>query len=237
LNKSFISNTLNFFRTSNLQLLLPTISYLEINENGGISSTSSYTLNFSENQLQGNWVLVQQIFFSLLDSVIDLQNSNLEGDSFSKRYRGLPSDSNHKIIFKEMYRLMRIVRNAIVHNKTAISNDNTGILINYLNQHNKKILLKVSHRGLRLINTINFLLCVLLNRKDGYSEHILNMYYHDLRNEISSFSDEFKKELIETSTPISFNPYYIHRVKNTKFKYINNNNMLSLVVLDEKKND
>lgn len=60
------------------------------------------------------------IIFSLSDGYLDIENDALVGLSFKGKYDKSNHFSDIEIIIKETYRILRLIRNEVVHNVTGI---------------------------------------------------------------------------------------------------------------------
>lgn len=65
--------------------------------------------------------------FTMLDTYVDTVYPNCAGQNFKKRYQALPNINDREIIFKELFRIFRAFRNAIIHDCNTIVVDNQKI--------------------------------------------------------------------------------------------------------------
>jgi len=185
----------------------------------------------NENDCKDNWEFTSMQFFCLLDAIIDFKHPALKNKNFKERYERLSNNKNTDfcIIFMEIYRLMTIFRNKVVHNKDAITFDDNSFEIN-----DKLIQLKISIEGVRLLNTIVILLCQMIDMQDGYSLHILNNYYTKILAQISKFSDNHGKPLLKPKvSPIVFNLPFINRIQDAQIENKDDERIISIKILDD----
>lgn len=133
----FIESTLKFVEKSDLSFLTPLIRTITINSDGTESIGISSHLCVNANKLNGNFIVAQTVMFILFDTLIDLKHQNLEGESFKKRYEKLPSNTNIEHIIKESYRIFKIIRNPLTHNRTSAHTSNSQLNISYKNKQKK----------------------------------------------------------------------------------------------------
>jgi hypothetical protein len=136
------------------------------------------------------------IYFMVFDSYIESKNQSLEGLSFRQKYISLPQNTNLEKIIAQIYRILKVCRNAIVHSMSSIVNDGNCLLINYVNEKTgTNFRLKVSFKGIKIIK--NFILNYLIYQKSRYSnlykEYLFNSFYNDIIQEIYDFNDEDNK--------------------------------------------
>ncbi len=198
LSNDYIRQTLCFLRKSDLQFSLPTIRLVELQPNGTEYVKNGSYSNSNFNTLNQNKLLVAMVVFSLMDSFVDLKYPGLEGDSFNKRYKGLPNTKDNEIIFKEIYRIFKIIRNATIHSRNSITTLADKIQIQYT--------FKGTHKDTQFIfncdiNTINLIYSylILYVELDGistpYYDSLFRSYYDKIKSGITDFNDEFGDRL------------------------------------------
>jgi hypothetical protein len=77
--------------------------------------------------------LLEIVLFSVIDSIVDSKYPDLIDECFSKKYKLLPSSTKLETVFKETYRVMKLLRNASVHNEKSVSRDGSEFMIDYIN--------------------------------------------------------------------------------------------------------
>jgi hypothetical protein len=136
-------------------------------------------------------LLETSIYFMVLDSYIESMNPSLEGLSFRKKYESLPQANNEEVIISQVYRILKIFRNVMVHSMHSITRTQSGFHISYVN-NNTNFKLEVSFKGIKYIK--GFILSYLLQQNLAYSqkynEYYYNAFYQDILHEIIDFSDE-----------------------------------------------
>lgn len=131
------------------------------------------------------------IFFSIIDTFIDINYPNLEGQSFAKKYHDLQTTNDIDIMFKEVYRILKILRNASIHSKNSVSvrNDNS-ILVDY-NFKGTNFKLEMSKHCLELIYSLIFFVIKDMKYPLDYKEGLMRTYYEDIKRNIVIISDDF----------------------------------------------
>ena len=107
---------------------------VNLNNDGGATINLCFKEYIGINSQEKFIPLTIQIItvFSLLDSYIDVNiPSILPGSNFKLRYKSLPCSSDKEIIFKELYRIFRKLRNTVIHNSNSINIDNINNTIDF----------------------------------------------------------------------------------------------------------
>ncbi len=184
----FIEKTILILNRSDLHIHRPNHAKMEIGEKPGSKILyMELSDHLSTLKLEDNIIFQIVVFFGLVDAIVDVQHPELEGEKFVVKYVSLPSTNDCEIIFKEVYRILRVIRNASVHSRNAISINNDEIIISY--DYNN---LHFSKYCLELLFTF-----VLLVVEDVYPNEykmgIFRSLYDDIINQITAFND--KKDL------------------------------------------
>lgn len=183
----FIIKTIEFLKRSDVRFHLPEHREVELSNN---TQTVNITCeeSFNKNRLNDNLIIHSMIFFSLFDAYIDSENQQYEGLSFRRKYDKLPCTTDYDIILKELYRILKVLRNTTVHSKSHISFNGKEILINYkFKGTNFKLL--ISKLGLELIYSA--ILLVIDNRYlELYKAGLLREYYNEILLNIKDLKDD-----------------------------------------------
>jgi hypothetical protein len=186
----FVNHTLAFFERSDLRMRFPEIRPICINATGGLYSEMSACCYLSINSIQDNQLLALMVAFSLLDVLVDIHNPHLVGQSFKYKYNDLPDNSDMDIVFREIYRLFKVLRNATIHAKDSILITETCVNIDYF-FNNTHFHVNCGRDTLALLYTLVMLYAELQNHFNKHSEGILRSYYDVILSGIKAFSDEF----------------------------------------------
>lgn len=127
----------------------------------------------------------------LLDAFVDHLYPELASKGFKQKYNKLPSCSNCEKVIKSTFRILRIVRNALVHEMDAVNiNPET---INIVRKKGSKEILKMTNRA---INTLNFIVWYSARNDLSvyYNEIVLVSAYNLLLKGITEINDDLKDD-------------------------------------------
>lgn len=195
MNQDFIKQTLRLLEESDVQLRFPEMDTLKIGNSGG----KTIKINCSDRMrvstpLQGNIAFLVMLYFTVLDAYIDTVNPLLEGESFRNRYLGLVSNSDKQTILSQVYRILKVLRNAATHSRNSLCVNNGVVTVNYPFR-NTQFKLEVSQFGLELIGTVVIYLAANRLQPEAYMEALLRTFYDDISREIRVIEDEFGTSL------------------------------------------
>lgn len=120
MDSKFVKQTIDFLEESDLNFIFPELREVELSE-----ESSNTTLKlcdyvyYNSNTLEQNFIISNLIIFALFDGYLDSKNNVLMGLTFKKKYNKLNNSNDIEIITKEVYRILKLVRNTIVHNATG----------------------------------------------------------------------------------------------------------------------
>ncbi|MEA4836092.1 MAG: hypothetical protein VB133_13285 [Anaeromusa sp.] len=191
LNQDFITQTLKLLEGSDVQLRFPETTTLELGNNGEkISKMFLFDRMGVVTPLQGNIAFLVMLYFTVVDAYIDTINPLLEGESFSKRYRGLAGNNDKQIILSQVYRILKVLRNSATHSRNSFRL-NGGVLTVSYQFKGTQFKLKVSQSGLELIGTVVTYLATDQPQSEAYTEALIRTFYEDIRQEVTVIEDEF----------------------------------------------
>lgn len=139
------------------------------------------------------------IFFPILDNYVDAL-TKLTGVSFKGKYDAILEDRGINTIIKRVYRILKLLRNAMIHNVNSLNKTGDIVEVNYIRPKTKKypmteFHLSISNEG---IKTLWKLISVLedkniLNvRGNMFRDGILFGYYQEV---LSAIEDNIKDEI------------------------------------------
>ena len=222
----FIAKTVRIMKNSDIQIRLPEHRPVEFGQTTTVSIVGSD--RFCQTKLADNLIFHVMVFFSLLDSLIDSKYPNLEGFSFVQKYRELPSNDDNELIIKEIFRILRIFRNAITHSKSAITvTDN--IFVNYP-RGNTQFNLQLNKTSLELIYSV----ILLVLDDNGYAEQYLHglmrTYYDDLKSGIIAISDDFgQNNLANVSDGFRLKRIVRYKLTNPEYNLDDSTDVISII--------
>lgn len=220
---NFTEMTMKFLKHSNMHTYLPSIEEIELVDNGKrMHMTIEDYLGMGRLNLDEHFLIQSIIFFTLLDNYIDQEDPSLIGESFGKKCKCYSPSNYIGSIAKELFRIMKIIRNSVVHTRSITSKEN-GISINYtFNKTNFK--LKCSKYCIELVYSITFLIFDNEFVSDYQMEKSLIAMYSDLLNGIEEFNDEFgdlNHSLVSNHINYKWKRRYL--VKNPRYEIKNQN--------------
>ena len=197
-NQQFANQIIGLIKGSDMLIHEPEWREVFLNENGG----TTHKMNLSDSlykktEIKNNEVLLVMLLFSMLDAYVDATYPTLEGESFAYKYRNLSSSNDTEIIIREVYRILKILRNASIHSRSNVQRTSNNELYTQYSRtmHNRitNFELKISQMGLELIGTFIMIIITFnqLNRSDSYKLALLRTFYDDIQKEILTISDEF----------------------------------------------
>lgn len=194
---NIVESMKQFLQSHNFNSIVIVRRPVKLTKNGEESTVAicfSDRLSFSQqNQMVPLTVQIISIF-ALLDSWIDVNNQDIPiGGNFKNRYNRLPENNDKDLIFKELYRIFRKVRNITIHNSNSIDINQEYINFNGFNIK---------------INTLYWLystVCELFSKdwnlyySETYHVSVLRYYYDKIKKELteSGYSDDLDGGLKE----------------------------------------
>ncbi len=173
----------------------PAIDICDSDDNETLFLSTNMKMSISDSSTSNNILTNERKYYNLLDVLVDniLPNS-LRGKSLAERYKKLSSGTDSEIILKEIYRVMKIVRNAAEHERDSINIDeNNNYSISYTYRRTL-FELKIKQDKLVYIFMIILIFANLENKINSYILGFLRTYY-DIIREVLSIKDEFVSSL------------------------------------------
>lgn len=152
--------------------------------------------------LANAWVADNILLFTVFDGVLENRYGLQEGASFRNHYDNIPEVTDLDKMSKFCYRVMKLIRNAIQHNLSAVhytppSGQNTASFgpysINYIHR-GTTFSLDIDNKAVQFLYTIVVnLVTNSINKMQltqGHYEGILNAMFEQMKEGISSLSDD-----------------------------------------------
>lgn len=161
------------------------------------------------------------LMFLLFDTFLEDKYSLNSGQSYNERYGCLTENNDIEIIEKECYRLLKLIRNACVHNNASILN-NDPIAFGY-DFRRTKFNLDISKEMLNLLFSI-MVFIVMDNYKlktVGHFNGIIRSYYDELKGYIDksgNLQDEHKALMKSISNRIRIKPQKRNIIVHPKYE-------------------
>lgn len=187
--------TLKLLEGSDIRLRFPETTVLELGNNGE-KTIKMYLFDrmVVVTPLEGNIVFLVMLYFTVVDAYIDTINPLLEGESFSKRYRGLAGRNDKQIILSQVYRILKVLRNSATHSRNTICLHHGVVTVSYQFK-GTQFKLSVSQSGFELIGTVVTYLATDQRQSEAYTEALIRTFYEDIRREVIVIEDEFGASL------------------------------------------
>jgi len=185
----------------------PEIRHITFNEDG--TSTVNMYASFMTGKrvsIESNQSMKFMMLFSVLDFFVDTKYPELEGKTFSQKYRSLPTDNDYDLMLRELFRVAKVIRNALVHNPSSFKFNNGFLNISY-NFRNTEYRVKIKGDSLSFFYTS----LIMYTRGDlgngCYFIGIMRSIYKNIVSGIDCFSDEFGCSIHSPSSGIEIKPY------------------------------
>lgn len=220
---NLIESTKGFLTNNKFNKFVIEQRWITLRGNGASMGTMCFSDYIGVNVQSKSIPLTIQIItvFSLLDGYIDVNIPTIPtGSNFKQRYKLLPCSSDKEIIFKELYRIFRKLRNAVIHNSNAITIDTINNNIDF--------------NGL-IISTdtlywLYSLVCEFfsddrsLYPSDFYHVSVLRYYYDKIVNYLNAanYNDDINYGLLNLSTNIRILVTIRYPVENPNYTITNN---------------
>lgn len=203
----FIQHTLMMLEDAGMSIRYPEIRHVTLEENG----KSTMHMHFSS--MLGRRVSIEQnpqmkfmMIFALLDFYVDATYPEMEGKSYAKKYKSLPTSGDFDLILCQLFRVAKVMRNALVHNPSSFSISDGHLNVSY-NYKNTDFSVKMSLEALTDFYTVIIMYIKGDMGKGGYFLGIARSIYRNVFVGIKNFSDEFGSSLKEPSAGIKIKPY------------------------------
>lgn len=135
--------------------------------------------------IENNQFLKFSMMFTIFDIYVDSSFSNMSGCSFHKKYKKIPRDNDRDIIISQLFRVSKVIRNAIVHDSLSVKNNIADISYSF---NGTKYVFKSSISGLNDLYSA-IILCVDYNIIHGSEEYFYSM--------LRCIYDFFKSKVVE----------------------------------------
>jgi len=188
--------------------------------------------------VSGRRVVIEQnqhmkfmMIFALLDFYVDVTYPNMEGKSYSKKYKDLPSSGDFDLILRQLFRVAKLIRNALIHNPSSFSIANDYVNVAY--SHNgRDYSITMSTEALRDFYTAVIMYLKGDMGKGNYFLGILRSICWNISAGIKNLSDEFGSVLDKPSSGVRIRPRV--RLVLMKPPYGINNGLVHFVISEKK---
>lgn len=180
----FLDSILEILKKFNLTTHFPNVSTIFIDNNG--ICNHFFNVETIDGTQFNNIIISSLLVFDLFDTSLDLLSPNLEGLPFDEKYKQLPKNSDGQLILKEIYRILKNIRNTSIHAKSKIYNKQNIFIKNPY----KKIDIEITKIGMEYIYTAILYWIKNKHKINKYTESFLRYYFYEINNNIKIFSDK-----------------------------------------------
>jgi hypothetical protein len=165
-----------------------------------------FAINSRRVSIEQNPQMKFMMIFALLDFYVDAAYPDLEGKSYHQKYKHFSASSDFEVILRQLFRVAKVIRNALVHNHSAFSIIDGHVNVNYT--HNKTdFSVQMTTEALTDFYTSVVMYLKGDMGKGNYFLGIVRWIYWNFSAGIKDFSDEFGRTLDQPSANIKIKPY------------------------------
>lgn len=198
----FISHTLMMLKDAGMSIKYPKICYITLDENGNSK------MYIESNLIQGKRVNVEQnqqmkflMLFTLLDFHVDASYPELEGKGYREKCESLPTQGDYNLILRQLFRVAKVIRNALVHNQSSFVISEGEISVNYC-RGKYHFCLNMSWEEFQDFQTAIVMYVRGDMGKGSYFMGIMRAMYASILEGITQFNDEFGSALEQPTAGI-----------------------------------
>jgi len=178
-----------------------------------ISLVTQGVCTSTKSAIDGNRVSIEQnpkikflMLFALLDFHVDTIYPDMEGKCYRDKYTNFPVQGDFNLILRQLFRVAKVIRNALVHNQSAfcIVDGYVNVECNY---GKKSFSLNISMKAFNLFCSVIVMYIRGDMGKGKYFLGIVRSIYGDILAGIKKFNDEFGNKLEQSSGDIRMKPY------------------------------
>ena len=151
--------------------------------------------------IEGNQRMKFMMLFTLMDWQLDATYPEIEGKGYMDKYKCLPRQGDYNLIFSQLFRIAKVIRNALVHNHSSFSTENGRITIDY-KRPKHHFALDMSWHAFDEFQTAIVMYIKGDMGKGNYFLGVIRSVYANILSGITRFHDEFGDALYSISTGI-----------------------------------
>ncbi|MGZ2744485.1 hypothetical protein [Burkholderia stagnalis] len=203
----FIHHTLMLLEDVGMSVRYPEIRHVTLEEGGKITTHMSFSSVIGTRvSIEQNPQMKFMMIFALLDFHVDATHPGMEGKSYKKKYENLPVNGDFNLIIRQLFRVAKVIRNALVHNPSAFSVGAGHLTVSY-SYGGTTFSVKMSAEALANFYTMIVMYLKGDMGKGSYFIGIVRSIYRSFLAGISSFSDEFGSALEKPSAGTEIKPH------------------------------
>ncbi len=214
----FIHHTLMMLEDAGMSIRYPAIRHITLDEDG-----KSMERSFSS-CMEGRRVSIEQnqhmkflMLFTLLDFHVDATHPELEGKSYRQKYLKLPAQGDYHLILRQLFRVAKVIRNALIHNQSSFAISEGHISVDYCvrDQH---FFLKISFEAFKDLHTAIVMYVKGDMGRESYFLGIMRSVYASIQAGIMHFNDDFGSALEQPTNGIKMNRHVRQVVLNPTYE-------------------
>lgn len=129
---SFIHHSLMMLEDAGMTVGYPEIDRVTFDENGNRKRHMSVSSRIGRRvSIEQNPHMKLLMMFALLDFHVDTTHPDMEGKSYRQKYEGLPFAGDYDLMLRELFRVAKLMRNALVHNPSSFEIADEHVNIGY----------------------------------------------------------------------------------------------------------
>jgi hypothetical protein len=212
----FIKQTTAFLQKTDIRVHETEIRQIIFEDDKHLSMTEMFADAYGRANISENIILAVILFFSVLDGKVDMDFPHLEGESYYKKYKALPKTTDDEIIHSQIFRILKALRNASIHSKTAFEVNSNILTCSYTTQRGTPINMEITTTGLELVFTV--VLQLLSPITDYRNQSLRRTFYDDIKSQTITFEDECESGgLLDVSNELRLRRGVRYHIKNPTF--------------------
>jgi len=202
----FIHHTLMMLEDAGMSIRYPEIRRVTLDEQG------KSTMHRHVSLMHGKRVSIEQnpqmkfmMLFALLDFYVDATYPDMEGKGYREKYKNLPAQGDFNLILRQLFRVAKVIRNALVHNLSSFAIADGHVNVDY-KRGKEHFSLKMSMEAFTDFHTAIVMYIKGDMGKGNYFLGIMRSIYANILAGITHFNDEFGSTLEQLSAGIRMKP-------------------------------
>ena len=141
------------------------------------------------------------MLFTLLDFHVDASYPELEGKGYREKYESLPAQGDYNLILRQLFRVAKVIRNALVHNQSSFVISEGKVSVDY-SRGKHHFCLNMSWEEFQDFQTAIVMYVKGDMGKGSYFMGIMRSMYASILAGITQFNDEFGSTLEQPAAGI-----------------------------------
>lgn len=197
---TFIHQTLMLLEDAGMLAQYPRISHVTLEQDGKSTMHSRHSLMLGMRvSIQQNPHIEFLMLFTLLDFHVDATYPDMEGKSYLDKCKDLPVQGDFNIMLRQLYRVAKVIRNALVHNQSSLTFTKEHVNVDY-RRGKHQFALKMSLDSFSSFRTAIVMYVKGDMGKGNYFLGLMRSFYGNIVAGTSEFSDELSSSLERPSS-------------------------------------